>query len=205
MPVERDPGVDVLDGDAYVVDPFEHGRQSTRPKRARRQRTRSLLGAKDLGQRRDPDLELLGARLFGRQQALDLAPRRVEGARGGGVVVAIAPGEHLDRERGAAQSDHGPGKRPRALDQALQQHRASRREQHHRGDQVGAAAVVLLGHAGRVVDPLLIGGDRLVLDAVVGGEVAVHQGDDGGQRADRLHDTLAQSRGGEPLAHQRRG
>ena len=73
------------------------------------------------------------------------------------------------------------------LDQPLQQDRAAGREQHHRHDQVGAAAVVLLGHAGDVVDPLLIGGDRLVLDPVVGGEVAVDQRDHGGHRADRLH------------------
>ena len=36
----------------------------------------------------------------------------------------------------------GPG----LLDQALEQHRAAGREQHHRRDQVGAAAVVLLRH-----------------------------------------------------------
>ena len=75
-------------------------------------------------------------------------------------------------------------------------------EQHHRHDQVGAAAVVLFGHAGDVGDPLLVGGDRLVLDAVVGGEVAVHQGDQRRHRADRLHQPLAQRAGAQGAAQQ---
>ena len=64
--------------------------------------------------------------------------------------------------------------------------RAAGREQHHRHDQVGAAAVVLLRHRGDVLDPLLVGGDRLVLDPVVGGEVAVDQRHHRRHRADRL-------------------
>ena len=36
---------------------------------------------------------------------------------------------------------------------------------------------MLLGHSGRIIDPLLISGDRLVLDPVVGGEVAVEDAD----------------------------
>ena len=104
-------------------------------------------------------------------------PGAVEGLGERGAVVAIAPGEHLDRQRGAAEADPGAGHRPGALDQPLEQHGAAGREQHHRGDEVRAAAVVLLGDAGRVLDPLLVGGDRLVLDPVVGGQVAIGEGD----------------------------
>ena len=93
-------GVDVLDGDADVVDPSEHGGGSL---------SRPSLGAEDLGQRGDPDLELLGRRLLGREQALDLAAGRVEGLGQRVAVVAVAPGEHLDRERGAAEADAGAG------------------------------------------------------------------------------------------------
>ena len=71
------------------------------------------LDAKDLGQRGDPDLELIGGRLLGREVALDLAPGGVEGLGEGRAVVAIAPGEHLDRERGAADADAGAGDRAR--------------------------------------------------------------------------------------------
>ena len=136
------------------------------------------LGAEDLGHRREADLELLGARLLGRQQALDLAAGGVEGLGERLAVVAVAPGEHLDRERGAARPTPARVACEGLLDQALEQDRAGGREQHHRDDQVGAAAVVLFGDRGDVLDPLLVGGDRLVLDAVVGGEVAVHQRDE---------------------------
>ena len=124
--------------------------------------------------------------------ALDLAAGGVEGLGQRIAVVAVAPGEHLDRDRGAAEADAGAGGGVRVLDQPLQQHRAAGREQHHRHDQVGAAAVVLLRHRGDVVDPLLVGGDRLVLDPVVGGEVAVHQRHHRRHRADRLDQALAQ-------------
>ena len=52
-----------------------------------------------------------------------------------------------------------------------------------RRHQVRAAAVVLLGRVARVVGVLLVGADRLVLDAVVGGEVAAAQGDERRARA----------------------
>ena len=160
----------------------------------------AVLDAEDLGQRRDADLELLGRRLLGRQVALDLAAGRVERLGQRGAVVAVAPGEHLHRERGAAEADRGARQRARPLDQPLQQHRAAGGEQHHRRDQVGAAAVVLLGHRRRVLDPLLVGGDRLVLDPVVGGQVAVAEGDHGRHRPERLHDPLAQRRARHPAA-----
>ena len=84
-------------------------RQSMRPRR------------EDLGHRRDADLELLGGRLLGRQVALDLPAGGVEGLGQRLAVVAVAPGEHLDRERGAAEADRRRGRRARALDQALEQ------------------------------------------------------------------------------------
>ena len=159
---------------------------------APRRSSAGLLDAEDLGQRRDADLELLGRRLLGRQVALDLAA---------GVWKASARGSPWWRSLQANIStaiEAPPRPTParasgaRLLDQPLQQHRAAGREQHHRGDQVGAAAVVLLGHRGGVVDPLLVGGDRLVLDPVVGGEVAVHQRHHRRHRAERLDQALAQ-------------
>src|SRR4051812_41873878 len=90
------------------------------------------LDAQDLGQRRDPDLELLAARLLGRQMALDLASRGVERLGEGGAVVAIAPGEHLDRDRCAPEADSGPRQWARVVEQPLEQNRAPGREQHHR-------------------------------------------------------------------------
>src|SRR3982750_390100 len=84
-------------------------------------KARSLcgLGPEDLRQGGDPDLELLRRRLLGRDPALDLTARRVEGLGQRLAVVAVAPGEHLDRERGAAEADPGAGGRARALDQPL--------------------------------------------------------------------------------------
>src|SRR6266511_3361867 len=67
-----------------------------------------LLDAEDLPQRGDTDLELLRRRLLGRDQALDLVAGTVEGARGGRLGVALAPGEHLRRQRGAADADRRP-------------------------------------------------------------------------------------------------
>ena len=116
--------------------------------------------------------------------------------------MAVAPGEHLDRDRGAAEADAGAGGRVRLLDQALQHQRASGREQHHRDQQVGAAAIVLFRHRSDVLDALLVGGDRLVLDPVVGGEVAVHQRHRRRHRADHLGEALAQRRCPRPLAQQ---
>src|SRR5680860_79474 len=77
------------------------------------------LDPEDLGERGDPNLELLGGRLLRRQVPLDLAAGGVEGLGQRGAVVAVAPGEHLDRKRGAAEADHGTGQRARPLDQPL--------------------------------------------------------------------------------------
>src|SRR4051812_26791705 len=79
------------------------------------------LDPEDLFQRRDCDLELLGRGLLGRPVALDLAAGGVKGLGERVAVVAVAPGEHLDRERGAAEGDTGAGGGARVLDQPLEQ------------------------------------------------------------------------------------
>src|SRR6202012_1289985 len=105
-------------------------------------------------------------------------------------------------ERGAGQADQRAGRVGGAVDEVLEQDRPGGGAEHHRHDQVGAAAVVLFGDRGDVLDGLLVGGDRLVLGAVVGGEVAVGEGDHGGDRADRLDHALAGRGGGAVAAHQ---
>ena len=65
------------------------------------------------------------------------------------------------------------GDRPGLLEQPVEHQLAGGGEDQHRRHQVRAAALVLLGRAGRVVRARLVGADRLVLDPVVGGEVAV--------------------------------
>src|ERR1043165_8106472 len=67
----------------------------------------AFLDPKDLGERRDRDFELLGRRLLRRPVALDFAAWGVEGLGEGIAMVAVAPSEHLDRERGAAEADAG--------------------------------------------------------------------------------------------------
>src|SRR3954454_2827039 len=65
------------------------------------------LDPEDLFQRRDCDLELLGRGLLSRPVALDFPPGGMEGLGQRVAVVAVAPGEHLDRERGDAEGDAG--------------------------------------------------------------------------------------------------
>ena len=186
--VERDRGVEVIDSDADVVDPSEHAAAAV-------VRSPSPRLAEDLGQRGDADLELLGGRLLGRDQRRWISRPGVWKASASGspwwrslqanISTAI---EAPPRPTPARAS--GPG----LLDQPLEQDGAADREQHHRRDQVRAAAIVLLRDRGGVVEPLLVGGDRLVLDPVVGGEVAIDEGDEGRDGTDHLDDRLAQGR-----------
>src|ERR1700733_8377889 len=74
--------------------------------RRQRVRTVAVLHPEDLRHRRQADLELLRRRLLGRPVALDLATGGVEGLGQGIAVVAVAPGEHLHRGRGAAEAKH---------------------------------------------------------------------------------------------------
>jgi hypothetical protein len=60
-----------------------------------------------------------------------------------------------------------------------------------RRHQVRSAAVVLLGRVGGVLVAVLVGGDRLVLDAVVGRQLAAAQREEGGQQRDRRSGGLA--------------
>ena len=61
------------------------------------------------------------------------------------------------------------------LHRPLEQQRARQVGGEHRRHQVRAAALVLLLRVARVVVVGLVGGDRLVLDAVVGGQLAAAQ------------------------------
>src|SRR4029077_13425867 len=70
---------------------------------------RGGLDPDDLGHRREADLELRGARLLGRPEALDLTAGGVEGLGERLAVVAVRPGEGLDRGGGAGQADEGAG------------------------------------------------------------------------------------------------
>ena len=140
--VERDRRVEVLDGDADVVDPAEHGAESTCGGSARR-RLRAL-DPEDLAERGDPTSSCSGVGSL-------VAIRRwiswpgVWKARASGSRVALAPGEHLDRDRGPPRPTPARASGPGPSTSALEHHRAAGREHHHRRDQVGAAALVLLG------------------------------------------------------------
>src|SRR5918994_2528630 len=123
-----------------------------------------LLDSEDFAQGGDSDLELLGGRLLGGDVALDLMAGTMEGAGGGGLGVALAPGEELGGQRDAGDADRRPGKGPRTLEGAVQQQLAAGGEDQHRGDQVGATALVLLGGGVGIVGAGLVGPDRLVLD-----------------------------------------
>ena len=101
---------------------------------------------------------------------------RVDRAAERRVGPALREREQLHRARQC-----WPPRRPRArrrpgrLEQALDDQLAGDREDQQRHDQVGAAALVLLGGVRRVEAAALVGADRLVLDAVVGGEVGSRQ------------------------------
>ena len=82
------------------------------------------------------------------------------------------------RRRSTPAGHRGAGQRRRALDRAAQQRGAGQVGGQQRRHEVRAAAVVLLGRVARVAVALLVGADRLVLDAVVGGEVAAAQRDE---------------------------
>ena len=174
-------GVDVLDGDSDVVDPSEQGRQvyaaggrSSSPLPPSTRRISAIAASPTSSCSGVGSLVASGA-----------------GFRGRGCGRPLPAGSPWWRSLQANISTAieapprptaGAGGRARVLDQPLQQQRAAGREQHHRHDQVGAAAVVLLGHRGDVLDVLLVGGDRLVLDAVVGGEVTVAERDERRER-----------------------
>ena len=106
--------------------------------------------------------------------------------------MALAPGEHLHGHGRAAEAHGGLGRRAA---QAGAAHRdvADGGRGEHRRDQVRAAAVVLLVGVGGVV-AVLVAGDRLVLHAVVGGEVAAAQRQQRRRQAHQRHGGLAAGR-----------
>src|ERR687894_1672509 len=105
---------------------------------------RRLLDAVDLRERRTADLELALVGLARADHALDLEARAADRARGARLAVALAPGEDLDGRRGRGQRDGAARQRARPLDRAPQQQRAGHVGGEHRGDEMRAAAVVLL-------------------------------------------------------------
>ena len=131
------------------------------------------LHAEDLGQGRAPHLELLGRGLAGADGALDLVAGPAQQPREGGV------GWRSDQAKTSTATAALPGRRSprrpaRAGRRAARRRCPSAGRGQHRRHQVGAAAVVLLVGVGGVA-VVLVGGDRLVLDAVVGGQVAAAQ------------------------------
>src|SRR5829696_7211596 len=162
------------------------------------------LGAQDLGERGAADLELALVGLARADHALQSEAGLPDRAREPRLGVALAPREHLDRHGGGGEGDRPAGHRARPLERPAEQQRARDVGGEHRRDEVRAAALVLLGGVARVVGPLLVGGDRLVLDAVVGGELAAAQReqrrDDREERGDRLA-----ARPAEPLLRERPG
>ena len=152
-----------------------------------------LFRAEDLREGRAAHLELALVGLARPDHALDLEAGAADGARGAGLAVALAPGEHLDGRGGRGERDGAAGQRPRTLDHAAQQQGAGHVGGEHRRDQVRAAAVVLLVGVGRVrgVVGRLVGGDRLVLDAVVLRQLARAQREHGGRERDQRRGRLA--------------
>ena len=93
----------------------------------------------------------------------------------------------------------GPGR----LERAAQQRGAGEVRRQQRRHEVRAAAVVLLRGVGGVGGVGLVGGDRLVLDAVVLGELAAAQRDEARQQRDRRDDRLGADAGLHRAAQER--
>ena len=144
-----------------------------------------------------PTSSCSGAGLARAHHALDLVTRAAQQARERRGGMALAPGEHLHGEGGAAQPHRGVGGRPAQAGAARGQV-AERGRGEHRRHQVRAAAVVLLGGLGGV-GVLLVGRDRLVLHAVVGGQLAAAQGHQRGGQAQQRDGGLAAGAGRRAL------
>ena len=111
------------------------------------------------------------------------------------VRVSLLRSHHANTSTAAAveaivtaPAASGPGRSTRAA----QQHRAGEVGGEQRRHEVRAAAVVLLGGLRRVgLVGRLVGGDRLVLDAVVLGQLAAAQGERGGHEREHRRGGLA--------------
>jgi hypothetical protein len=78
---------------------------------------------------------------------------------------------------------------------------APARGRQQRRHEVRAAAVVLLRRVAGVAGALLVGADGLVLDAVIGGQLAAAQGDERGRERERRERGLAAEPARAPAQH----
>src|SRR5579884_3286680 len=146
------------------------------------------------GERRLGHLELLGARLRGREAVLELVPGLRQRLRQRMRRVAGHPAEELrrGRERAELRGDLGVPAQP--LGRQAGQGVAEGGGGDERSHQVAAAALVLARGALAV----LVAADRDVLRPVIGRQLAraqrEHRGDDGGDGREQLARERAQSR-----------
>src|SRR2546423_5488596 len=147
------------------------------------------LQTQDLPQGRSPHLELLRGWLASADGALDLVPRPAQHPRQSRASVALGPGEYLHRDRHAAER-HGAVRKRTAQARPADRDVADGRTGEQGRDEVRAAALVLLAGLRRVL-VLLVGGDRLVLDAVIRGQVTAPQCEERRHQADPGHRQLA--------------
>src|SRR5258705_10563092 len=131
----------------------------------------SPLHPQDLFQSRTADLELLGRGLARAQHALELVARNPQGFGGPGTRGTLAPREDLAGQSDRPQRQWGAMDGAWTLHQLLEQCRSRDVGGEQGRHQVRAAAVMLLRGVGRVLVAVLVGGDRLVLHAVVGRQV----------------------------------
>ena len=142
------------------------------------------LDAQDLGQRGAPDLELALVGLARADEALDLEARALERAGERRAGVALGPREDLDGGRRGGERDRAAGERAGLLHRRRSSSvparlaasiGATRCEPQRSCSLAASRGVVVVG---------LVGADRLVLDAVVGGELAAAQGEQRGHERD---------------------
>src|SRR4051794_29842184 len=79
----------------------------------------SPLHPQDLAQGGPADLQLVCGGLARADQALELVPRQTQDFRRPGAVVALPPGEHLDRQADRCQRQCSTVEGPWTLDQFL--------------------------------------------------------------------------------------
>ena len=140
---------------------------SASSRRAARRPADGALDAQDLLQRRRARPRAA------RRSARACPPRAGSRSPGGGALAPARVSEwRSDQPKTSTATAIEPSATTPSAAGPLQpglahRHVAERGRRQHRRDQVRAAAVVLLGRVGRLA-VLLVGGDRLVLDAVVG-------------------------------------
>ena len=128
--------------------------------------------------------------------------RAAERARDRRAGVPLAPREDLDGGGRGGQRDQPAGHGVRLFQRLSQQHGAGEVGREHRRDEMRAAALVLLLRVGGIGVVGLVRGDRLVLDAVVGGQLAAAQGEQRGRHRRRRGGRVARHPAGT-AAHER--